>query len=80
MAAAAESLSLTSVEEMLDRWRKVAWMVNGDPQAYRRKLAWASKVQAAYAAGEPVESVRSRFDLRPAPTAEEILSARSERP
>jgi hypothetical protein len=36
MADAAESLDLSGVLAMLERWRRVAWSTRDDPEAHRR--------------------------------------------
>ncbi|MBM7790577.1 DUF6247 family protein [Tenggerimyces flavus] len=73
---ARERLDLTELDDVLERWRRLAWLVNGDPDGFRDRMARAEAIQAAAAAGEPWESVKSRFGLVPAPTADEILARR----
>ena len=53
MADAAESLDLSSVLEMLERWRRVAWSTLDDPSAHRRMLESAARLNA----GEQITTV-----------------------
>lgn len=53
MADAAESLDLSGVLEMLERWRRVAWSTRDDPQAHRRMLENADRLST----GEDVATV-----------------------
>ena len=53
MADAAESLDLSGVLAMLERWRRVAWSSRDDPDAHRRMLENAARLNA----GEDVTTV-----------------------
>jgi hypothetical protein len=46
MAEAAESLDLSGVLAMLERWRRVAWSTRNDPDAHRWMLESASRLSA----------------------------------
>ena len=44
MATATEALDLTAVHELLDSWRRVAWLTTASgPEGYRRILARAEE-------------------------------------
>jgi hypothetical protein len=53
MADAAESLDLSGVLAMLERWRRVAWSTRDDPEAHRRMLDIADRLSA----GEEIATV-----------------------
>ena len=64
MADAAESLDLSGVLAMLERWQRVAWSTRDDPDAHRRMLENAARLGA----GEdvttvPWEQVKARLGL-----------------
>ena len=64
MADAAESLDLSGVLEMLERWRRVAWSTQDDPSAHRKMLENATRLNA----GEnlhtvPWDQVKTRLGL-----------------
>jgi hypothetical protein len=64
MADAAESLDLSGVLAMLERWQRVAWSTRDDPDAHRRMLETAARLNA----GEdvttvPWEQVKARLGL-----------------
>jgi hypothetical protein len=46
MADAAESLDLSGVLAVLERWRRVAWSTQDDPAAHRRMLENAARLGA----------------------------------
>jgi hypothetical protein len=46
MADAAESLDLSGVVSMLQRWQRVAWSSQDDPEAHRHMLASADRLRA----------------------------------
>lgn len=52
-ADAAESLDLSGVLAMLERWRRVAWSTRNDPDAHRWMLESASRLST----GEDVTTV-----------------------
>jgi hypothetical protein len=53
MAEAAESLDLSGVLAMFERWQRVAWSTRNDPYAHRWMLESASRLGA----GEDVATV-----------------------
>ena len=53
MADAAESLDLSGVLAMLERWRRVAWSTRNDPDAHRWMLESARRLSS----GEDVTTV-----------------------
>lgn len=64
MAAAAESLDLSGVLEMLKRWRRVAWSTQDDPGAHRAMLENAARLSTrGDVAVVPWEKVKSRLGL-----------------
>ena len=64
MADAAESLDLSGVLAMLDRWRLVAWSTHDDPEAHRRMLDKAHRLNAGEnIATVPWQQVRARLGL-----------------
>ena len=63
MADAAESLDLSRVLEMLERWRRVAWS-SSDPDAHRTMLDNAARLNAGESvATVPWEQVKARLGL-----------------
>ena len=64
MADAAESLDLSGVLMMLERWRRVAWSTQDDPEAHRRMLESAARLNAG---GDvttmPSEQVKAQLGL-----------------
>lgn len=64
MADAAESLDLSGVLAMLERWRRVAWSTRDDPDAHRRMLENADRLSAGEdLATVPWQEVRARLGL-----------------
>jgi hypothetical protein len=64
MADAAESLDLSGVLAMLERWRRVAWSMRYDPDAHLRMLENADRLNAGeYVATVPWEQVKVRLGL-----------------
>jgi hypothetical protein len=64
MAEATETLDLSGVHAMLERWRRVAWSAGDDPAAHAHMLAAAARLSA----GEdvpvvPWEQARARLGL-----------------
>jgi Family of unknown function (DUF6247) len=53
MARATETRDLAGVSAMLDRWRRVAWSFQDDPEAHRHMLDTAARLIA----GEDVPTV-----------------------
>jgi hypothetical protein len=53
MADAAESLDLSGVLAMLERWRRIAWSTRNDPDAHR----WMLESAARLTSGEDVSTV-----------------------
>jgi hypothetical protein len=63
MAEATETLDLTVVLGVLRRWRRVAWS-SRDPQAHRRMLAQADRLNAGESiTSEPWQETKSRLGL-----------------
>jgi Family of unknown function (DUF6247) len=63
MADAAESLDLSGVLAMLERWRRVAWS-SSDPDAHRAMLDNAARLSAGEGvATVPWEQVKARLGL-----------------
>ena len=52
MSRAAESLDLTEVYRVLERWRSIAEMTRADPEAHRRMLSRAGQVLAGERRGD----------------------------
>lgn len=64
MADAAESLDLSDVLAMLERWQRVAWSTRDDPEAHRRMLDCAGRLSAGEAvATVPWQLVKAQLDL-----------------
>lgn len=64
MADAAESLDLSGVLAMLERWRPVAWSSRDDPQAHRAMLENADRLSAGEnIATVPWHQVKARLGL-----------------
>jgi hypothetical protein len=64
MADAAESLDLSGVLAMLERWRRVAWSSRDDPDVHRTMLDNAARLNAGeYVATVPWEQVKARLGL-----------------
>jgi hypothetical protein len=64
MADAAESLDLSGVLAMLERWRRVAWSTRDDPEAHRRMLDSAGRLRAGEElATVPWQQVKTRLGL-----------------
>lgn len=64
MADAAESLDLSGVLEMLERWRRVAWSTQDNPSAHRRMLENAARLNAGEdVAAVPWDQVKARLGL-----------------
>jgi hypothetical protein len=64
MADAAESLDLSGVLEMLERWRRVAWSSSDDPDAHRTMLDNAARLNAGEGvATVPSEQVKAHLGL-----------------
>ena len=64
MADAAESLDLSGVLTMLERWRRVAWSTRDDPEAHRRMLDNAGRLSAGEdLATVPWQQVKTRLGL-----------------
>ena len=64
MADAAKSLDLSGVLAMLERWRRVAWSTQDDPDAHRRMLENADRLNAGEdIATVPWEQVKARLGL-----------------
>jgi hypothetical protein len=64
MADAAESLDLSGVLAMLERWQRVAWSTQDDPDAHRRMLENAARLNAGEDIGTvPWEQVKARLGL-----------------
>ncbi len=60
MADAAESLDLSGVLAMLERWRRVAWSTRDNPDAHRRMLQDAARLGAGQdVATVPWEQVKA---------------------
>ena len=53
MAEATETLDLKPVLDALTRWERVAFLTERDPEAYRRMLRTAERLNA----GEDVETI-----------------------
>ena len=53
MVDAAESLDLSDVLAMLERWRRVAWSTQDNPDAHRRMLESAGRLNS----GEDIATV-----------------------
>jgi hypothetical protein len=56
MADAAESLDLSGVLAVLERWRRVAWSTRDDPEAHRKMLENAARLNA----GQDVPTVPAK--------------------
>jgi hypothetical protein len=64
MADAAESLDLSGVLAMLERWRRVAWSTRDDPEAHRRMLDNAGRLSAGEnLATVPWQQVKTQLGL-----------------
>jgi hypothetical protein len=64
MADAAESLDLSGVLAMLERWRRVAWSTRDDPEAHRRMLDNAGRLSAGESlATVPWHQVKTQLGL-----------------
>lgn len=64
MADAAESLDLSGVLAMLERWRRVAWSIRDDPDAHRRMLENADRLSSGEnVATVPWQQVKTRLGL-----------------
>lgn len=64
MADAAESLDLSGVLAMLERWRRVAWSAQDDQDAHRRMLENAARLNAGVdVATVPWQQVKARLGL-----------------
>lgn len=62
MADAAESLDLSGVLAMLERWRRVAWSTRNDPDAHRSMLEAAARLSSGEdVATVPWEQVKAEF-------------------
>jgi hypothetical protein len=62
MADAAESLDLSGVLTMLERWRRVAWSTSNDPDAHRWMLESAARLSSGEdVAAVPWEQVKAEF-------------------
>ena len=62
MAEAAESLDLSGVLAMLERWRRVAWSTQDDPDAHRAMLANADRLNSdEHVATVSWEQVKTRL-------------------
>jgi Family of unknown function (DUF6247) len=62
MADAAESLDLSGVLTMLERWRRVAWSTSNDPDAHRWMLESAGRLSSGEdVATVPWEQVKAEF-------------------
>lgn len=70
MAEATVSFNLSELRELLESWRRVAWL-SLDPDRHRRMLEKARRINAGeYVHTVPWEEVRARLNLPPAPPAE----------
>jgi hypothetical protein len=64
MADAAESLDLSGLLAMLERWRRVAWSTRDDPEAHRRMLDNADRLSAGESlATVPWQQVKTQLGL-----------------
>src|ERR1700761_5504424 len=64
MADAAESLDLSGVVSMLQRWQRVAWSTQDDPDAHRHMLVSADKLRAGdHVATESWQQTKARLGL-----------------
>lgn len=64
MADAVESLDLSGVLAVLERWRRVAWSTQDDPAAHRRMLESAAGLSAGEdTATVPWEQAKTRLNL-----------------
>lgn len=65
LAIAAKSLTLDELYEMLESWRRVAWMTYVNPDAHRRTLRAAAEryTQEPIPADEPVTAAKERLSL-----------------
>jgi hypothetical protein len=62
MADAAESLDLSGVLAVLERWRRVAWSTQDDPAAHLRMLENADRLNAGEViATVPWDQVKARL-------------------
>ena len=64
MADAAESLDLSGVLATLERWRRVAWSTQDDPDAHQRMLDNADRLSASEdVTAVPWDQVKARLGL-----------------
>jgi hypothetical protein len=64
MADAAECLDLSGVVSMLQRWQRVAWSTQDDPDAHRHMLASADRLGAGGdVATESWQQTKARLGL-----------------
>ena len=64
MADAAESLDLSGVLATLERWRRVAWSTQDDPDAHQRMLENADRLNAREnVTAVPWDQVKARLGL-----------------
>jgi len=64
MADAAESLDLSGVLATLERWRRVAWCTQDDPDAHHRMLEHADRLNASQdITAVPWDQVKARLGL-----------------
>jgi hypothetical protein len=64
MTEAAESLDLSGVLAMLERWRRVAWSTQDDRDAHHTMLETASRLNSGEdVATVPWEQVKTRLGL-----------------
>ena len=64
MADAAESLDLSGVLATLERWRRVAWSTQDDPDAHQRMLENADRLNASEdVTAVPWDQVKARLGL-----------------
>jgi hypothetical protein len=64
MADAAESLDLSEVLAVLERWRRVAWSTQDDPAAHRQMLENAARLGAGEnVATVPREQAKAQLNL-----------------